>query len=347
MKDFEGFSDIDFASNDEFIEWVKRGSEDQENDLKWKNWISDHPSKMEVIERARGIVLSVLSEDPGNHALVKSAVWSRIHDTIEEPGNLSKNKRTKLWLPIAASITIVMCIGVLFFINRGDVFDRSQDLAVSNIHVNDTHKNKTFVLPDGSSVILYPNSSIQLLSKYGQKERGVKLSGKGYFEVVKDPKIQFVVETEHLMTRVLGTSFLISSYLGENHSVEVNTGKVSVHGTSSPKKSMVLLTPKEKVEYNTETGELLKKEDEELVISKAYDDEFVFRSTPLREVFERISLTYGFKIDTADARIGECQLNASLTGIPLEDKLRLICKASNLEYEIDERTIRLEGQGCE
>ena len=67
----------------------------------------------------------------------------------------------------------------------------------------------------------------------------------------------------------------------------------------------------------------------------------------MKEVFERISETYRVEIDTTNAKIGKCSLNASLTGIPLEDKIRLICRASNLEYEMDSNMIRLIGEGCE
>ena len=64
------------------------------------------------------------------------------------------------------------------------------------------------VLPDGSRVWLNARSSLIYPNKFltGQP-RKVKLNGEAYFEVAHDKSRPFIVETEKVQTRVLGTSF--------------------------------------------------------------------------------------------------------------------------------------------
>jgi len=88
-------------------------------------------------------------------------------------------------------------------------------------------EKKTILLPDGSLVFLNSNSSISY-SKNFKNKRELKLKGEAYFEVKKNPKKPFLVETEKIKTRVLGTSFNIKAYKNSQTKVSVNTGKVEV-----------------------------------------------------------------------------------------------------------------------
>ena len=71
-------------------------------------------------------------------------------------------------------------------------------------------------LPDGSAVWLNAASSLTYHPQLAHEgTRRVKLSGEAYFEVAKDSKHPFLVETEGQTIAVLGTRFNVSSYRDE------------------------------------------------------------------------------------------------------------------------------------
>ncbi len=68
-------------------------------------------------------------------------------------------------------------------------------------------------LPDSTMVWLNSGSTLKFpLSFRNQKERKVILHGEGYFEVVKNEKHPFIVSTESVDVKVLGTSFNVMAY---------------------------------------------------------------------------------------------------------------------------------------
>ncbi|EDM35376.1 putative anti-sigma factor [Pedobacter sp. BAL39] len=72
------------------------------------------------------------------------------------------------------------------------------------------------ILPDGSKVWLNAASSLKFPTKFtGLSIRRVVLAGEAYFEVSKDQKHPFVVETRKQTVTVLGTHFNINSYADE------------------------------------------------------------------------------------------------------------------------------------
>ncbi|HMR20183.1 MAG TPA: FecR family protein, partial [Sphingobacterium sp.] len=66
------------------------------------------------------------------------------------------------------------------------------------------------VLPDGTKVWLNAESSLRYPALFSKTERRVELMGEGYFEVAKNDKAFFIVETDAQSVRVLGTHFNIN-----------------------------------------------------------------------------------------------------------------------------------------
>ena len=89
------------------------------------------------------------------------------------------------------------------------------------------------VLSDGTKVWLNADSKIKYPVSFGQDKREVSLRGEGYFEVAKDSTRPFIVSTDKMDVRVLGTTFDVNTYEDEGKSfvvlveglVEVSAGK--------------------------------------------------------------------------------------------------------------------------
>ncbi len=86
----------------------------------------------------------------------------------------------------------------------------------------------TLQLPDNSSVELFPNSSLEFDKEWDEGDRLVVLQGKAKFNVRKSTHQHFVVLSDLMSTKVLGTEFMVDAYTTDLQSVEVFEGKVAV-----------------------------------------------------------------------------------------------------------------------
>lgn len=92
-------------------------------------------------------------------------------------------------------------------------------------------KTFTLVLADGTRVFLNSGSSIKYPDTFSDIDtRTVELDGEAYFEVTKNREKPFVVQADKLNVRVLGTKFVMSSYLeDENAQTILLEGSVALY----------------------------------------------------------------------------------------------------------------------
>ena len=106
-------------------------------------------------------------------------------------------------------------------------------------------KSCALTLGDGTRVWLNGNSQLEYPVRFLGGERVVSLRGEAYFEVAKDAAHPFIVRTESLYTKVLGTSFNIKAYAEEQEvSATLLEGSVEVSlpdetGTPAGRRTLV------------------------------------------------------------------------------------------------------------
>ena len=86
----------------------------------------------------------------------------------------------------------------------------------------------TVALPDGSKVFLHVGSRLKFPVRFVGSQRLVELKGQAYFVVAKDAEKPFVVKTERMTTRVLGTEFNVTAEGTAEDNVVLVSGSVSV-----------------------------------------------------------------------------------------------------------------------
>lgn len=86
----------------------------------------------------------------------------------------------------------------------------------------------TLNMADGTSVTLNAGSSLSYPQRFGDGTRTVSLRGEALFKVSKDKAHPFIVHTEKMTTRVLGTTFDIKAYSGHKTSVVLMEGSIEV-----------------------------------------------------------------------------------------------------------------------
>ena len=105
-------------------------------------------------------------------------------------------------------------------------------------------ETRTVRLPDGSSVMLNHYSSLSYPEKFQSDKREVELNGEAYFEVSKDPKHPFIVQTETIDVQVLGTHFNVDAY-HDNLDVKTTLLSGSVAVSNKSKSVRMVLKPNE------------------------------------------------------------------------------------------------------
>lgn len=90
-------------------------------------------------------------------------------------------------------------------------------------------------LSDGTAVWLNSGSTISYPSRFAGRRREVKVTGEAFFDVAHDSKRPFVVSTDQLDIKVLGTRFNVLAYPGGETAVSLVEGRVEVtaHGMDS------------------------------------------------------------------------------------------------------------------
>jgi ferric-dicitrate binding protein FerR (iron transport regulator) len=117
---------------------------------------------------------------------------------------------------------------------------------------------RSIILPDSSRVMLNAGSTLQIPAGFGRKERTLTLSGEAFFDVRRDPVHPFTIHHGNLTTTVLGTTFDIRAYPGdENVKVAVASGRVQVDIAGAATRRF-LLEHHETLQYNISGGDAYK-----------------------------------------------------------------------------------------
>lgn len=170
-------------------------------------------------------------------------------------------------------------------------------------------EQKKICLPDGSTVWLNACSKISYPKKFSDSLRHVTLTGEAYFAVVHNEKKQFVVNTEEITIRVLGTQFNIKAYHGDKLvTTTLTSGKVTVQ---SPKEKYTL-SPNQELIYNTI--------DESTVIQVVTDNSYkwqdgslIFNELTISEIFKELERKFGVKFTYRQTRQSEDKYSVKFT----------------------------------
>ena len=112
---------------------------------------------------------------------------------------------------------------------------------------------KTYLLADNTKVFLKPGSEISYNVSGLEDSRQLRLRGEAYFDVARDSLRPFIVHTENISVKVLGTAFTVCSIPGRpDTEVVLERGKVRI--LSPEGTSMLDLKPNQSARYSSAEG---------------------------------------------------------------------------------------------
>lgn len=168
--------------------------------------------------------------NPEKEMLYQKQARQLLHQSTrtQKSPRLGWSTRARRSAMVAASIALLAIGG--YYLVQGVSDNLSSKQAAYTSHLA-THRGeiRRIELPDGTRITLNAASSLRYDSRYGKKERRVWLTGEAFFEVQPDPRRPFLVHSDKLDIRVLGTSFNIKDYPDDiQTAVTVRTGVVGV-----------------------------------------------------------------------------------------------------------------------
>ena len=198
------------------------------------------------------------------------------------------------------------------------------------------------MLEDGSRVILNSSSSISFARPFGPKQRAIKLTGEAYFEVAEDHSRPFSVETNHLSTTALGTTFNIKSIPEEGWTkVSLVEGKVAVQQLSQSNSDHAYLEPGEQVIYYPTDGSI-KKSTFSLEEEIAWKDGIiVFKNSDLTQVIQTLERWYGVEVQSLNKSPKPWNVTANFDNQSLENVLISLGYTMGFTFEIENKSVTI------
>ena len=351
----------DFAADDEFKEWVCAPT--PRTDQYWQQFLRDYPERYYQVQEARQLVLG-LGQINGGTGLENqvSRIWTRIEGTLspveqELPG--LRLARPQLW-HLAASVALLLALGWLVRSYLGKNDNQFATIPGRENHsewieaVNEADKTMHLQLADGSNIRLEKNSRLKYPREFSGSLREVYLTGEAFFAIQKNPKKPFLVYTNGLVTKVLGTSFYIQAPMYSSHvTVSVKTGRVSVYPDKSspsqdPEAQGVVLTPNQKAVFQRQAATITKALVEKpiLLIPERSKSLFAFEAAPAHQVFESLERAYGIDVVFDEELLSHCSLTVNLSEEDLYQKLEVICKVLGAQYKVIDGQVIIYSKGC-
>ncbi|MBP3285762.1 MAG: FecR domain-containing protein [Prevotella sp.] len=154
-------------------------------------------------------------------------------------------------------------------------------------------KTAKLLLPDGSKVWLSACSRLIFPHRFlGNAPREVRLIGEAFFEVTHDEKRPFIVHSGNISTTVLGTTFNVRCFEGEQPRVTLASGSVQVSNNGD---RLVRLMPGQQAMLGDNNSFNIEEADVEGVTNWR-NGGFYFENQTLREVLTEIGRWYNYNV---------------------------------------------------
>jgi transmembrane sensor len=363
MKPYEHYTIEDFLQDEDFRDWVQGLSP---RETFWLSFLHHYPAQQEAMQQAEHMVRAThLNEEVLSEKEIRAEVNTfLLHAGSDSPfASLPSGKspfrqfRFGRMASVAALILAVFGLAWNYGLKpRGTSGAQTTTTGHLVQTTNPTQQPLRLLLSDSTEVLLSPNSSLSYPSRFADQARVVYLSGQAIFSVTHRHQ-PFMVRTGEMVTKVLGTRFVVSAYENEEKmTVQVLSGKVSVYRkasartTSKKEVSGLILTVNQAAIFEKDQRQLTKTlvADPTLVLDAPLPAEVRYDEVPLPLILHDLERSYGIAMQFHEPSLRPCKITATLSsGLSLFEKLDLLCKTIAATYEIVDGQIVINTKGCQ
>ena len=155
-------------------------------------------------------------------------------------------------------------------------------------------KQSTLMLADGTKIYINSGTQVDFPSEFNGKTREIHVNGEVFIDVAEDTKKPFIVHTDRMDIRVLGTSFNVSAYRDDmEKTVVLVKGKVSV----KTEQQVTEMLPNEKVELTN--GQITKETVDVSEYISWTNGVLEFYETPVSEILKKVGRYYNVQFESS------------------------------------------------
>lgn len=283
--------------------------------------------------------LDTRSEDrvslaPARQQAIQAAIWQSVAQRTvapttttarPKPGLLRQLVQRRVWLPYAAAVAVLVTGSVA-------VYNTWMKKAAPGYRLISAlpRQAKTVLLPDSSTVHLFPGATVAVPDNFNGAERTVRSTGRVFFEVKHDTTRPFYVQSGQLRTRVLGTSFEVLAHDSLHQSVTVRTGRV---GVQYGDRALAQLTPGKRLRFDAAHNEWQIDEVNAAMLCEWWNNGMVFQQAPLEEVMQTLANWYNVPIAITNAKWRSEKVTIRIKDQDLSAALTLLSQTLGFHYK--------------
>lgn len=251
----------------------------------------------------------------------------------------TKKVRRLLLNAIGYAAAIALLIVSTYWFTVGYNLKTSKIIANNTLYVPAGQRVK-LTLQDGTDVWLNAQTTFTYPAVFSEKERRVSVKGEAFFNVAKNPEKPFIVSSQGIDMKVLGTKFNVYSYPGEeNIQTSLIEGSLHVYFPQSPKEG-IILKPDEQVTIKGHSMEIGTITNHNHFLWR--DGVYSFKNELLINILKKLELYYDVKIEVKDPSIFKWEYTGKFRQRDgIEEILRMIQRIHKFDIQKDEENNKI------
>lgn len=236
---------------------------------------------------------------------------------------------------IIIGVTSVAAVACVAIIGTVKYIDHKLKNTPNNLISVPQGQRVTLTLADGTKVWLNSNTCMSYPQTFqGSDNRIINIDGEGYFEVTKDKKKPFIVNTKHGKVEVLGTKFYITDYSkAKQFEASLIEGQVKVSTPSS----MLVLEPNAKAVLIN--NHLVKIKIDDTGVYRWREGLYCFTNKSFNEVLKQFELYFNVKFIKLNNQIENPIINGKFRLVDGVDyALNVLQNEISFTYKRDDKT---------
>lgn len=304
-----------------------------------KSWVAESADNRLKYEKAHAFYLDMkatanIGEIEQPYDVEKA--WERVkkkRSSKDKPRGIQL-KISYRFLRLAAAV--VLLIGASWF-----AYERQSE--PDQVIASTSNEVQKEILSDGSMITLNKQSELKYPDEFIGKERRVLLKGEAFFDIAHNPKKPFVIVSDQLELKVLGTSFNVNAVSNDSTVVTVDTGKVlmtSIYG------KQIIAAGSTGVFYKS-TQQLMMIKTNPVGAHNYWRTKLLsFNGSTLHEVVKVIESSYPVDVKLSNEKLRACKITVLFEDEPVKNILDVIAITLNLEVVEENGSFILSGDGC-
>ncbi|RZM27182.1 MAG: DUF4974 domain-containing protein [Pedobacter sp.] len=270
---------------------------------------------------------------------------------------LSGRKWSGYRIPLICTVLLALATAIFFFYPK-----TAEDQVADTQIISGKGIRKNITLPDGTTVWLNADSKLSYdKAMINRDQRVVMLSGEAFFDVKHDKAHPFIIKTEKISIKVLGTSFNVRAYEDDDRTeTTLIRGSVELSVNNRPNEK-IILKPSEKFILNEQNNQV--KEDPSsingakmiieyvapvIVANKEYltetswkENYLVFKDESLEELAPKLERWYNVKIAIKNSKIKSYRYTGAFSKETIHQALQAMQLTKHFNFKIQDHDIEI------